>query len=77
MFKAREIELNYPDIWRIFIAGSSSAGKTYFCRQLLSTRLMKINRIYYYHPDLQENFPVEDWCKDFENITCEAGLPSE
>ena len=77
IFRAREIELIYPDIWRIFISGSSSAGKTYFAKQLLSTGLMKIDRIYYFHPDIQEEFPV-DWCDYFKDIpiVCEAGLPT-
>ena len=77
IFRAREIELTYPDIWRIFISGSSSAGKTYFAKQLLSTGLMKIERIYYFHPDIQEDFPV-DWCEYFKDIpiVCESGLPT-
>ena len=77
IFRAREIELSYPDIWRIFISGSSSAGKTYFAKQLLSTGLMKIERIYYFHPDIQEDFPV-DWCEYFKDIpiVCESGLPT-
>ena len=77
IFRAREIELIYPDIWRIFISGSSSAGKTYFAKQLLSTGLLKIDRIYYFHPDIQEEFPV-DWCDYFKDIpiVCEAGLPT-
>ena len=77
VFRAREIELKYPDIWRIFISGSSSAGKTYFAKQLLSTGLMKVERIYYFHPDIQEDFPV-DWCDYFKDIpiVCESGLPT-
>ena len=77
VFRAREIELTYPDIWRIFISGSSSAGKTYFAKQLLSTGLMKVERIYYFHPDIQEDFPV-DWCDYFKDIpiVCESGLPT-
>ena len=77
IFRAKEIELTYPDIWRIFISGSSSAGKTYFAKQLLSTGLMKIERIYYFHPDIQEDFPV-DWCDYFKDIpiVCESGLPT-
>ena len=77
IFRAREIELTYPDIWRIFISGSSSAGKTYFAKQLLSTGLMKVERIYYFHPDIQEDFPV-DWCEYFKDIpiVCDSGLPT-
>ena len=75
MFRAREIEIKYPEIWRIFISGSSSAGKTHFARQLLTTGLINIGRIYYFHPDIQEEFPV-DWCDHFENVVCESGLPT-
>lgn len=60
MLKYREIENSFADVWRVFISGSSSAGKTYFARELLKANLFKYERIYYYHPDIQEDFPV-DW----------------
>ena len=76
LIKTKLIETNYPEIWRIFISGSSSAGKTYFAKQLLASKLFDVKRIYYFHPDIQENFPI-DWCNDFNTeIVCQAGLPT-
>ena len=78
MIKYKTIDSLSEDIWRIFISGSSSAGKTYFAKQLLSAGLMRVDRIYYFHPDIQEDFPV-DWCDYFKDIpiVCESGLPSQ
>ena len=58
MFKVREIEKTQHDIWRVFISGSSGSGKTHFAEQLLKRKFFKFERIYYYHPDLQESFPT-------------------
>ena len=75
MLRAKEINLTYPDIRRVFISGSSSSGKTHFARQLLQTGLIRTNGIYYFHPDLEEDFPC-DWDTYFPNVVCTAGLPS-
>ena len=76
LIKTKKVETGYPEIWRVFISGSSSAGKTYFARQLLTTDLFKVRRIYYFHPDIQETFPI-DWCDHFNTeILCQAGLPT-
>ena len=76
LIKTKLIEANYPEIWRIFISGSSSAGKTYFAKQLLASKLFDVKRIYYFHPDIHESFPI-DWCNDFNTeIVCQAGLPT-
>ena len=76
LIRAKKVEFNFPEIWRVFISGSSSAGKTYFARQLLSTDLIDFKRIYYFHPDIHENFPI-DWCDHFQTeIMCQAGLPT-
>lgn len=76
LIKTKLIETNYPEIWRVFISGSSSAGKTYFAKQLLASNLFDVKRIYYFHPDIHENFPI-DWCNDFNTeIVCQAGLPT-
>ena len=74
MFKFKEIDEKPADIWRVFIAGSSSAGKTYFAKQLLAANFFKFNRVYYYHPDIQEEFPV-NWNSSFD-IMYQAGLPT-
>ena len=72
MFRFKEVQLNYADIFRVFISGSSSAGKTHFAKQLLKERLFKFERIYYFHPDFHETAPV-DWPFD---VLFHAGLPS-
>ena len=76
LIKTKIIEANYPEIWRIFISGSSSAGKTYFAKQLLASKLFDVKRIYYFHPDIHESFPI-DWFNDSDTeIVCQAGLPT-
>ena len=77
MFKVREIEKTHHDIWRVFISGSSGSGKTYFAEHLLKKKFFKFERIYYYHPDLQESFPT-NWKNNFaEPVLYQAGLPTE
>ena len=73
MLKVREIDALSSEIWRVFISGSSSSGKTYFAKQLLGSNFFKFDRIYYFHPDIQEDFPV-NW--DDLPVFCQAGLPS-
>ena len=48
MIRYREIKPDFPEIWRVFISGCSSAGKTYFARKLLESNLFKCSRIYIY-----------------------------
>ena len=75
MFKVREIQKTQQDIWRVFISGSSGSGKTHFAEQLLQRKFFKFERIYYYHPDLQESFPT-NWKDSFvEPVLYQAGLP--
>lgn len=77
MFKIKEIEINKTEIWRVFISGSSSAGKTFFAKQLLEAKYFKFDRIFYFHPDLQESFPT-DWKNDFTvPVIYQSGLPTE
>ena len=73
MIKITEINSLASDIWRVFVSGSSSAGKTYFAKQLLNSGLIKYDRIHYFHPDIQEDFPI-DW-NDLP-VICQAGLPT-
>ena len=76
MLKYKEVETQFSEIWRIFISGSSSAGKTHFARELLKANLFQYKRIYYYHPDIQEDFPV-DWTNHLNKpILSQASLPS-
>ena len=73
MIKFKEIDSLSSDIWRVFISGSSSAGKTYFAKELLKSKLLNYERIYYFHPDIEEDFPV-NW--DDLPVFCQAGLPT-
>ena len=72
MFRFKEVKIKFSDIFRVFISGSSSAGKTYFAQKLLKANLFKFKRIYYFHPDFHETAPI-DW--PFK-ILFHAGLPS-
>ena len=72
MFRYKEVKLNFAEIFRVFISGSSSAGKTFFARRLLAEKLFDFNRVYYFHPDFHETSPV-DWPFD---ILYHPGLPS-
>ena len=60
MLKIDLVKRQFPEIFRVFISGSSSSGKTYFARKLLSEKLFRCDRIYYFHPDVGEKFPI-DW----------------
>ena len=69
MIRFREVNINLEKIWRVFISGCSSAGKTYFAKRLLESQFFKCNRVYYFHPDIHESNPV-DW-----DVIFQAGLP--
>ena len=60
MIRYRELKVDFPDIWRVFISGCSAAGKTFFAKQLVESGYMRFKRIYYFHPDFHENSPI-DW----------------
>ena len=77
MIKYREIqsELFGADIWRVFISGSSSAGKTHFAKQLLLNKFFDYERVYYYHPDINEDFPV-NWTDLPKPVLFQSGLPT-
>ena len=69
MIRYRAVNINSPEISRIFISGCSSAGKTYFAKKLIDSGFIKCKYIYYYHPDIHEQNPV-DW-----NVIFQAGVP--
>ena len=77
MIRYREFEkINFANIFRIYISGSSAAGKTYFAKELLESTLFSYDRIYYFHPDFHEHSPVE-WDKTLKTeVFYQAGLPS-
>ena len=70
MIRYREVNIKTPEIFRIFISGCSSAGKTFFANRLFENEIIRPSRIYYFHPDFHEKNPV-DWRAIFQ-----AGLPS-
>ena len=72
MFRYKEVQLEFAEIFRVVISGSSSAGKTYFARRLLELKLFDFDRVYYFHPDFHETSPV-DWPFD---ILYHPGLPT-
>ena len=72
MFRYKEVQLKFAEIFRVFISGSSSAGKTHFARRLLEAKFFDFDRVYYFHPDFHETSPV-DWPFD---ILYHPGLPT-
>jgi len=72
MLRFRECATVFPDIWRVFISGSSASGKTYFTQQLIESGLINFERIYYFHPDFHETDPIQ-WNRN--DIIFSAGLP--
>ena len=72
MIRYKEVQLEFAEIFRVFISGSSSAGKTFFARRLLELKLFDFNRVYYFHPDFHETSPI-DWPFD---ILYHPGLPT-
>ena len=77
MFQIRPVDINKSEIYRVFISGSSAAGKTFFAKQFLQADFCQFERIIYFHPDLQESFPT-DWKNEFDvPVLYQAGLPSE
>ena len=76
MLKIDLTERNFPEIFRIFISGSSSSGKTHFARNLLAQNFFRCDRIYYFHPDINESFPI-NWQDHLSiPIITQANLPT-
>ena len=74
MIKYREYEWKFAEIFRIFISGMSSSGKTHFTYSLLKSGLFNFDRVYYFHPDFHEKSPV-DWDLN-KPVIFESGLPT-
>ena len=54
-----------PKVWRVFIAGSSGAGKTFFAHNLLKEKLIDFKQVFYYHPDIgTDSFFLQQIHKD-------------
>ena len=76
MFKIKRVSCNFPPIRRVFISESSSAGKKYFAKILLETKLSYFKRIYYFYPDIHEQCPT-NWSEELSTpVFYQAGLPS-
>ena len=74
MIKYREYDFTFAEIFRIFISGMSSSGKTHFTYSLLKSGLFQFDRVYYFHPDFHEKSPV-NWVLA-KPIIFESGLPT-
>ena len=75
MIKFTEVKSKFAETWRVFISGSSSAGKTHFAMQLLAKNYFSYEKVFYYHPDIGESFPV-DWSELNKPVLFQAGLPT-
>ena len=76
MFKIKQVNCEFAPIWRVFLSGSSSAGKTHFARLLLETKLIDFDRVHYYHPDINETKPT-DWGEHLSQpVIFQVGLPT-
>ena len=68
--------IEYGPIWRVYVAGSSGSGKTSFVKRLLQSSLIKYDRVYYYHPDFYENYPV-NWHNELnKEVVYRSDLPT-
>ena len=75
MFRFKEIDYELAKIRRVYISGSSAAGKTYFTYQLLKSDFFDYDRVMYYHPDFHNETPVE-WDLPGQ-LFFQPGLPSK
>ena len=77
MININLVKREFPEIFRVFISGCSSSGKTHFARNLLSEGLFKCSRVYYFHPDINETFPI-DWEDTLDlPVVIKTNLPSQ
>ena len=78
MIRYREVSINSNKIKRVFLAGSSSSGKTTFCKNLILDKFFgNLSRIYYFHPDFHEQNPIQEWSDKLQTpILVNGGLPT-
>ena len=74
MIRFTQHDVEFSEIFRIFISGMSSSGKTHFTYNLLKSGLFTFDRVYYFHPDFHETAPV-NWSLE-KPIIFQAGIPS-
>ena len=75
MIKYREIDIDFGNLFRIFLSGSSGSGKTHFAYLFLSNNLINYDRVYYFHPDATVDRPVQWDLK--KPVIFQSGLPSK
>ena len=77
MININLIKREFPEIFRVFISGSSSSGKTHFACNLLAEKFFFCSRVYYFHPDICETFPI-DWEEKLDiPVIIKTNLPSQ
>ena len=77
MININLVKREFPEIFRVFISGSSSSGKTHFACNLLAEKFFQCNRVYYFHPDICETFPI-DWEEKLDiPVIIKTDLPSQ
>ena len=77
MININLINREFPEIFRVFISGSSSSGKTHFACNLLAEKFFFCSRVYYFHPDICETFPI-DWEEKLDiPVIIKTNLPSQ
>ena len=77
MININLIKREFPEILRVFISGSSSSGKTHFACNLLAEKFFFCSRVYYFHPDICETFPI-DWEEKLDiPVIIKTNLPSQ
>ena len=69
----REVNIEFPEIWRIFISGSSGSGKTTLAGKILESGQFTFNHVFYFGPDFHNECPVQ-WNVP---ISFRTGVPSE
>ena len=69
----RKVNIEFPEIWRIFISGSSGSGKTTLAGQVLESGQFEFNHVFYFGPDFHTECPVQ-WNVP---ISFRTGIPSE
>ena len=72
----KQIDFYFASICRIFISGSSSAGKTHFTYELLKAKYFDYDQIIYCHPDFHNEKPVE-WHIPGVKLFFQPGVPTK
>ena len=76
MINYREIDnIGFANIFRVYLSGTSSSGKTTWAHKLLKSGLLKFENLLYCYPDIHEAEPV-NWRETLtEKICFFPGIP--